>query len=44
VARNTAMLTLSSSVVNADEARAIASSWARVLRDGLDKAHGIGNK
>jgi hypothetical protein len=44
VARNTAMLTLSNSVLNADEARAIASSWARVLRDGLDKAHGIGNK
>jgi hypothetical protein len=43
-ARNTIMLTLSNSVVNADEARAIASSWARVLRDGLDKAHGIGNK
>jgi hypothetical protein len=43
-ARNNTMLTLSNSVVNADEARAIASSWARVLRDGLDKAHGIGKK
>lgn len=43
-ARNTTMLTLSNSVVNAGEARDIASSWARILRNGLDKAHGIGNK
>jgi hypothetical protein len=42
-ARNTGALTLSNSVVNADEARSIASSWARILRDALDKAHGIGN-
>jgi hypothetical protein len=43
-ARNTTMLTLSDSVVNAGEARDIASSWACILRNGLDKAHGIGNK
>jgi hypothetical protein len=43
-ARNTTMMTLSNSVVNAGEAQAIAASWARILRDGLDKAHGIGKK
>jgi hypothetical protein len=43
-ARSTGALTLSSSVVNADEARAIAAAWARILRNGLDKAHGIGKK
>lgn len=43
-ARGTGMMTLSSSVVNAGEAEAIASTWARILRDGLDKAKGIGKK
>jgi hypothetical protein len=43
-ARGTGMLTLTNSVVNAEEARAIASSWARILRGALDKAHGIGKK
>lgn len=43
-ARNTGMLTLASRVVNEAEARDIASTWARILRRGLDKAHGIGNK
>jgi len=43
-ARSTGMLTLSNSVVNAGEARDIASGWARILRNGLDKAHGIGKK
>jgi Protein of unknown function (DUF3313) len=43
-ARNTPMLTLSNSVVNAREAQDIASSWARILRNGLDKSHGIGKK
>jgi hypothetical protein len=38
------IVTLSNSVENAGEARDIASSWARILRDGLDKAHGIGRK
>lgn len=40
--RNTGTLTLSNGVVNADEARSIASSWARILRDALDRAHAIG--
>jgi len=43
-ARNSGMMSLSNSVVNASEARSIASSWARILRNGLDKAHGIGKK
>lgn len=38
------MLTLSNSMVNAGEFQDIASSWARILRNGLDKAHGIGKK
>jgi hypothetical protein len=37
-------MTISNSVENAAEARDIASSWARILRKGLDKAHGIGKK
>jgi hypothetical protein len=37
-ARNTVTMTLSSSVVNAGEAQAIASTWARILRDALDRA------
>jgi len=43
-ARNTGMMQLSSSVVNAGEARDIASAWARILHNALDKAHGIGKK
>jgi hypothetical protein len=43
-ARGTGMMTLSNSVVNAGEAQDIASSWARILRNALDKAHGIGKK
>jgi hypothetical protein len=43
-ARRSNHLTLTDSAVNADEAREIASAWARVLRNGLDKAHGIGRK
>jgi hypothetical protein len=43
-ARNSGTLALTNSVVNADEARSIASSWARILREGLDKAHGIGKR
>jgi hypothetical protein len=43
-ARGSGTLTLTNSVVNADEARSIASSWARILRNGLDKAHAIGKK
>jgi hypothetical protein len=43
-AQSTGMMNLSNSVVNASEAREIAASWARILRNGLDKAHGIGKK
>jgi hypothetical protein len=32
------------SVINSVEFRAIAQTWARILRDGLDKAHGIGSQ
>ena len=37
-------LSFSNSVMNAGEAQLIASNWARVLRNALDKAHGIGKK
>ncbi|HZF14307.1 MAG TPA: DUF3313 family protein [Steroidobacteraceae bacterium] len=37
------MMELSNSVVNASEARSIASIWARILKKGLDNAHGIKN-
>ena len=43
-ARNTGMLTLSNRVVNTAEAQDIASTWARILRQGLDSARGIGNR
>ena len=43
-ARGTGMMTLTNSVVNAGEAQAIASNWAHILRNALDKAHGIGKK
>ena len=42
--RNTGMIQMSSRVENAAEAQQIASAWARVLKKGLDKAHGIGKK
>jgi hypothetical protein len=35
---------LASSMVNEDEARTIASAWARILRNALDKAQTIGAK
>ena len=35
-------VTLADSWQNANEARLIASRWAHILRNGLDKAHGIG--
>ena len=38
-ARNTGTMQLTNSVVNAQEARAIAASWARILRSRLDAAH-----
>ena len=43
-ARDTGRMFLSNSTTNAWEARDIASSWARILRKGLDKAHRIGAK
>jgi hypothetical protein len=41
-ARRAGKVRLTNSVVNADEARSIASEWARILRDALDRAHAIG--
>jgi hypothetical protein len=43
-ARNTGQLTISNSVMNSGEAQIIAANWARILRNGLDKAHGISKK
>lgn len=43
-ARGAGGMSISNSVMNAGEAQLIASSWARILRNGLDKAHGIGKK
>jgi len=43
-AGNTNMMQLSNSVLNAGEARDVASAWARILHNGLDKAQGIGKK
>jgi hypothetical protein len=37
-------ISVSNSVMNAGEAQLIASGWARTLRNGFDKAHGIGKK
>jgi hypothetical protein len=42
--RSVGGLSFSSSVSNIDEARSTASGWARVLRNGLDKAHAVGKK
>jgi Protein of unknown function (DUF3313) len=35
---------LTNSMVNEDELRTTAAGWARILRQALDKAHGIGEK
>ena len=43
-ARGTGGLSISNSVMNAGEAQNIASRWSRILRNGFDKAHGIGKK
>lgn len=40
----TRTMSISNNVTNAGEARDIAAAWARILRNGLDKAHGIGQK
>lgn len=42
--RNTGQWQLSGSVANTGEAQAIAATWARILKNALDKAHGIGKK
>jgi len=42
--RSSGMMSFSSSVSNTMEAESIASSWGRILRSALDKAHGIGKK
>jgi hypothetical protein len=42
-ARRAGTLMLSTSATNADDARSVASTWARILRSSLDKAHSIGN-
>ncbi|HEY2678180.1 MAG TPA: DUF3313 family protein [Steroidobacteraceae bacterium] len=42
-ARDTGNFRMSSSVDNANEARTAALSWAKILRDGLDKAKDIGS-
>ena len=44
VARNMGAFRLSGSVFNAAEAQSVASSWASILRNALDKAKGIGKK
>jgi hypothetical protein len=43
-ARSSGMMTLTNSVTNAADAQDIASKWAGILRDALDKARGIGGK
>jgi hypothetical protein len=42
--RNAGTLTMTNSASNAWEASNVAAIWARILRDALDKAHGIGRK
>ena len=42
--RGSGRMSFSNSVTNTEEARSVASVWARVLRNGLDKAHAIGKK
>jgi hypothetical protein len=37
--RNTGQWQVSSSVMGAGEAKAVAARWAKILRDGMDKAH-----
>jgi hypothetical protein len=43
-ARSNTRLQLTGAMQNADEARAIAASWARILRTAMDRAHGVGGK
>ena len=41
-ARSDVRMRMSSKVLNAGEAEAVAAEWARILRDAFDKAHGVG--
>lgn len=43
-ARRAGQMMRADSFTNANEARDIAAAWARILRNGLDRAHGIGRK
>lgn len=43
-ARDTGMMTMTNSVTNSAEVRSMARSWARILRERMDAAHGIGKK
>jgi hypothetical protein len=43
-ARSSPTLVYTNNVTNENEFRVIASTWARILRSSLDKAHGIGKK
>jgi hypothetical protein len=43
-ARRAGTLSYTNSATNEDDFRYIANGWARILRNSLDKAHGIGKK
>lgn len=43
-ARDTGMLMMTDSVTNSAEVRNMARTWARILRERMDAAHGIGKK
>jgi hypothetical protein len=43
-ARQAATMNYTNSVTNENDFRSIANGWARILRNGFDKAHGIGKK
>jgi hypothetical protein len=43
-ARDYGTMRMNSSVFNVAEAKDIAANWARILRESLDRAHGIGKK
>ena len=42
--RNSGQMQLSNSAMNQGQAEDIATAWARILRKGLDNAHGVGRK
>jgi hypothetical protein len=43
-ARRAGTLSYTNSATNEDDFRYIANGWARILRNSLDKAHGLGKK